>query len=89
MIQKEVTLTNPLGMHTRTSAALVVCANRFVSKIELHARGKVIDVRRILAVMSSGLVCGDVVTLVVSGDDEEAAMQALLTLFSETFQAIG
>ena len=89
MIQKNVTLTNPLGMHTRTSAALVGCANKFVSKIELHTRGKVIDARRILSVMSSGLVCGDEVTLVVIGADEQAAMQALLVLFMETFQAIG
>ena len=51
-----VTVVNDNGFNVRTASLFVLTAEGFKSKIKIQAKGKVIDGKSILMIMSSGLV---------------------------------
>ena len=88
MVFQNVTLTNPLGLHTRTSAALVKCASKFIAHIELRVNDQVVDAKRVLAVLGLGCACGDVLTVSAEGEDEQAALAAMVQTMAHDFSML-
>ena len=87
-IQATTTIENKLGIHTRPSAVLVQTASKFKSKIQIKARGKIIDGKSILMLMSMGLTKGTEVTIIADGSDAKEAVTALISLIDSKFGEI-
>ena len=85
MTQKTITIENKTGIHARPASIFVQTATKFKSKIQLKAKGKTIDAKSILMIMSMGLVKGTEVTIIADGPDEAEAVKALKDLIDSKF----
>ena len=85
MTQKTSTIENKTGIHARPASIFVQTATKFKSKIQLQAKGKTIDAKSILMIMSMGLVKGTEVTIIADGPDEAEAVKALKDLIDSKF----
>ena len=77
----EVTVSDPVGLHARPAGVVVKEAQKLSSDIEVTCRGKTVDLKKLLAVMSLGAKCGDTLTVSISGDDERSDAEKLKKIF--------
>lgn len=85
MIEKEVTIRNRAGLHTRPAAALVKLAAQFKSEFFIYKDGFEINGKSIIGVMTLAAEQGSTLQLKFEGDDEEEAMQTVVGLFERGF----
>ena len=85
VLEVELLLTNPLGLHARPASLFVQTADRFQANIQILGRGRQADATSIMGVLSLGARQGDVITLRVTGADAEAAVAALSELVRADF----
>ena len=85
MTQETLTIENKTGIHARPASIFVQTATNFKSKIQLQAKGKTIDAKSILRIMSRGLVKGTEVTIFAFCPDEADAVNALNDLIDSKF----
>ena len=85
MTEATTTIENKTGIHARPASVLVQKASSFKSKIQLKAKGKTVDAKSILMIMSMGLVKGTEVTICADGPDEADAVAALKGLVDSKF----
>ena len=85
MIQATVTISNKLGLHARASAKLTKLAGSFRSEVFLSRNGRRINAKSIMGVMMLAAGLGSEVEFEVDGDDEQAALTALLALVNDKF----
>lgn len=80
MINKEVEVRCESGLHNRQATYFVQKANEFESGIWLESDNRKMNAKSLLGIMSLGIVTGANITLIASGSDEEAAVNALEAL---------
>ena len=85
MLRQSVEIVNKLGLHARAAAKLVSTASRFESSIELERRGQRVNGKSIMGVMMLAASVGSEVELIIDGPDEEAALEALISLINNRF----
>jgi phosphocarrier protein len=85
MIEREVTITNRSGLHTRPAATLVKAAARFQSEFFIVKDSFVINGKSIIGVMTLAAEQGATLLLRFEGPDEEEAASAILGLFERGF----
>jgi phosphocarrier protein HPr len=85
MIEREVTIRNRAGLHTRPAAALVKTAARFKADFFIRKDTFEINGKSIIGVMTLAAEQGAVLTVRFEGEDEEAAAEAVLALFERGF----
>ncbi len=85
MIRETLTVTNPKGIHARPSALVARAAQEFQSSIRFEFDGETADARDIMQVLSLGVDHGDVLTVIVDGADEAAALERLQEVFAMNF----
>ncbi len=85
MIKVNATIINRLGLHARASAKLAKLAGSFQSEIFVSRRGRRVNAKSIMGVMMLAAGVGSDVELEASGEDEQAAIDALRTLISDKF----
>jgi phosphocarrier protein len=85
MLERDITISNRLGLHARASAKLVQALHGFEASAWIACRGKEVNAKSIMGVMMLAAGPGTAVTLRTEGDDEESAMQAMLDLFERKF----
>jgi len=85
MFEKNVTVVNKLGIHARPAGSIVRVAATFKSKVELVKDGNSADAKSIMSVMMLAAAKGTAVTVRADGEDEEAAVQAVIALFEGKF----
>lgn len=73
MRQIEHIVKDPLGIHARPAGALVKKALGFKCSIDLVKAEQRVSAKKLFAVLGLSVKCGDVIQLVLSGEDEEAA----------------
>ena len=71
------------GIHARPAGVVVAEAKKFISAITIENKGKTVDLKRIIGVMSLCAKCGEEVIIRAEGADEEAAVSALEKVFQE------
>lgn len=76
-------IKDEIGIHARPAGLLVKEAKNFTSKATLRKGDKAADLTKLMAIMSLGVKCGDVITVDVEGEDEAAAAAALEEFFSK------
>lgn len=80
MFSKEVVVRCESGLHNRQATYFVQKANEFDSSVWLESGNRKMNAKSLLGIMSLGIVTGAVVNLSATGDDAEAAVNALETL---------
>ena len=85
MLQKDVEIVNKLGLHARPSAKLTQLTSRFKSQVFMTRNGRRINAKSIMGVMMLAAAKGSVITLETDGEDEAAAMDALVELIASGF----
>jgi phosphocarrier protein len=85
MLERDITITNKLGLHARASAKLVQALHGFESATAIAYRGKEVNAKSIMGVMMLAAGLGAAIRLRADGADEEAAMAAMVDLFERKF----
>lgn len=85
MIERELTIRNRAGLHTRPASTLVKTASQFEAEVYLRRDKYEINGKSVIGVMTLAAEQGASLTLVVDGDDEEEAADAITELFEEGF----
>lgn len=85
MIRKKLTIVNKLGLHARAAAKFVATASHYVSEIEVIRDNKKVNGKSIMGVMMLAASKGTCIELIISGEDEALAMNALETLVENRF----
>ncbi|MFZ1321287.1 MAG: HPr family phosphocarrier protein [Ignavibacteria bacterium] len=85
MLEKEVTILNKAGMHTRPASAIVRIAAKykadfFISKDNYEVNGK-----SIIGVMTLAAEQGSTLILRFEGEDEEQLANEMLEFFEDGF----
>ena len=89
MIERELVVSNRLGLHARATAKLVQLLSGYDVNATLTAKGREINARSIMGVMLLAAGAGTAVTLRVEGADELAAAAAVCALFERRFDEDG
>ena len=77
MVKKDVTVKSVSGLHASPGSNLVELSLTFNSDIKLIHNGNNINAKEILEVMMGNINCGDKLTVLVEGDDEQEALDAV------------
>lgn len=85
MIERAVTIRNPLGLHARPAAQFVRLAASFTAQVTLERDGMSVNGKSIMGVMMLAAECGCELLLRVDGSDAEAAAAALEQLIVDGF----
>ena len=79
------TIEHKLGMHPRPASTFVQTASKFKSKIQLCAKGRKVDAKSILMIISLQLYKGTEVTIVAEGEDAKEAVDTLIKFIDDKF----
>ena len=85
MIQTSITISNRLGLHARASAKLTKIATSFKSDVHMTRNGRRVNAKSIMGVMMLAAGLGAEVEIETEGEDEQAAMDALVRLINDKF----
>lgn len=85
MQQMVLEIKNKEGLRARPAALFVQTASKFTSQILIERGNKKINAKSIMGVLSLGVQYDDAVHLIVNGEDERAAAEALLALVESDF----
>jgi phosphocarrier protein len=81
-----VQVQNKLGLHARAAARFVHLANRYRSRVTVTRNGKTIDGKSILGILLLAASEGTWLELTAEGEDEEATLEALVSLVARGFE---
>lgn len=85
MINQQVVIVNKLGLHARAAAKLVHLSSRFASEITLNKQGQQVSGKSIMGVMMLAASKGTEIALTADGEDEHAAIAAIVDLIESKF----
>ncbi|OPZ59870.1 MAG: Phosphocarrier protein HPr [Deltaproteobacteria bacterium ADurb.Bin510] len=85
MIEQTVTIKNKLGLHARAAAVFSKEAATYSSEIEVCMDQVSVNGKSILELLTLAAAKGSCITIRVSGQDENLAIQALAGLVAEGF----
>jgi phosphocarrier protein HPr len=80
--QREVRITNKLGLHARPAAQFVKCVRSFRSEIWVVKDGKRYSASSLIDVLRANLDCGAMATLEAHGVDADEALEELEQLLA-------
>ena len=85
MLERDLSIIHPQGLNAQASAKLVQALAQFNCQAFLHAKGREVNAKSIMGVMLLAAGPGTSVKVRVDGEDEAAAMAALVALFEKGF----
>ncbi len=90
MLDAQVKVINPLGLHARAAAQLVRLVGKFKSSVKLKRddNNVIADAKSILSVLTLAAAQGTKLKIEVEGADEQKALQAVEKIFSNGFGEI-
>ncbi|MBQ7898007.1 MAG: HPr family phosphocarrier protein [Clostridia bacterium] len=77
-------IKDEIGLHARPAGKLSALAKEWQSEVIIEKGGKEVNASRLMMLMSLGIKNGDEVRVVVTGEDEEEALDAIKRFFEET-----
>ena len=88
MIEKNITIINNAGLHTRPAATIVKIAAKYNSEFYIQKDGININGKSIIGVMTLAAAKGSVLTLTFEGDDEKEMAKDILKYFKKGFDEL-
>jgi len=81
----DIVISNKLGLHARAAAKLTQTAGRFRSEVYIARGSQRVNAKSIMGVMMLAAGLGITVTVDAEGEDADAALEAIRTLFENKF----
>lgn len=81
MVQFTYTIKDDLGIHARPAGLIVKAAVKNPCSITVVKNDKTVDAKKLFALMGLGVKCGDTVTIIFDGEQEEAALNEIREIF--------
>jgi phosphocarrier protein HPr len=88
MISKDYIITASDGIHARPATALIRLAKKFGSEIHLRKGNNSVKLKSMLNILAIGAKGGDIVTVVIEGEDEAIAAEAIDNFFTEELKKL-
>lgn len=85
MIETNITIINKLGLHARAAAKLIGTTSSYSCDIRIDKAGREVDAKSIMAVMMLAASKGTELRITTNGEDEQAAMDAVVALINNRF----
>ncbi|HEY5973026.1 MAG TPA: HPr family phosphocarrier protein [Pseudoxanthomonas sp.] len=85
MLERELTVSNRLGLHARATAKLVQLLSGYRCNATLSAKGREVNAKSIMGVMLLAAGQGTPVMVRIDGEGEAEAMDAVASLFERRF----
>ncbi len=85
MIEKEITIANKAGMHTRPASAIVRMAAKYKADFFISKGGFEVNGKSIIGVMTLAAEQGSTLTLRFEGEDEKELSEEMVKFFAEGF----
>jgi len=85
MPEREAKIVNKLGIHARPAAEIVKTAGKFKSNITIVRDDLEVNAKSIMGVMMLAAECGATIVVRATGDDAEAALDALSAVIANKF----
>jgi phosphocarrier protein HPr len=85
MPEREVRILNKLGIHARPAAEIVKTAGKFNSNIIIVRDDLEVNAKSIMGVMMLAAEFGSTILLRATGDDADAALDALAAVIANKF----
>ncbi|MEG0769991.1 MAG: HPr family phosphocarrier protein [Ruthenibacterium sp.] len=79
------TIQQALGLHARPAGVMVNKLSDTPCSVTVKCGDRSADGKRLLALMRMAVKCGDVVTVEIAGDGEDAVAAQLKVFFAENF----
>ena len=83
MITKDYIILAPQGMHARPATTLIRLAKGFKSAISLKKGDKTVKLNSMLTLLSLTIKGGETITVIIEGEDENEASNAINLFFTE------
>ena len=77
MKQISVTVIDPVGLHARPATVAVKGASKFKSEVKVAYKGRTVNMKSIMGVMSLGIPTQSEITISCDGEDEEVAVKTI------------
>lgn len=78
MKQETVKVIDPVGLHARPATVAVNAANKCKSDVNVAFKGREVNMKSIMGVMSLGIPTQAEIVISATGDDEEAAINEIV-----------
>jgi phosphocarrier protein len=85
MIKTTAIISNKLGLHARASAKLTKLTSSYPCEVFMSRNGRRVNAKSIMGVMMLAAGLGAELEIEIEGDQEQAAMAALLKLINDKF----
>ncbi len=85
MVKKGFIIVNRLGLHARAAAQLVKTANQFCSEVTVAKEDEEVNGKSIMGILMLAAAQGSEITVQVTGDDAELAIEAIGKLIEDGF----
>ncbi|APG26614.1 phosphocarrier protein HPr [Syntrophotalea acetylenivorans] len=85
MVEKGFIIVNRLGLHARAAAQLVKTANQFCSEVVVVKEDEEVNGKSIMGILMLAAAQGSEITVQVTGDDAELAIEAIGKLIEDGF----
>ncbi|CAI9389843.1 MULTISPECIES: phosphocarrier protein HPr [Bacillaceae] len=83
MSEKTFTVIDETGIHARPATLLVSTASKYKSDMQISFKGKSVNLKSIMGVMSLGVPKGGEITISATGEDEVEAVEGVETVLKK------
>ncbi len=83
--RRTVEIVNERGLHARASAKFVKMAAGYDAEVQVSRDGSTVDARSIMGLMMLAAGIGSTIEISATGDEAEAAVEALAELVAARF----
>lgn len=77
MKQISVTVIDPVGLHARPATVAVNAASKFKCEVKVSYKGRTVNMKSIMGVMSLGIPTQSEITVSCEGEDEDVAVKTI------------
>lgn len=77
MVEKQFKVIDETGIHARPATLIVQKASKFNSDVHIEFKGKKINLKSIMGVMSLGIGFGAEIKIIAEGADEQEALKGI------------
>ena len=85
MIEKDIIITNKLGIHARPASLIVRTVLKYNSEVTISKDGVTANAKSIMDVMMLAATQDSLIKLQVTGEDEDEAVKEILSIFEANF----
>ena len=78
MLDVKVVVVDPVGLHARPATVAVNAATKCKCKVSVSFKGRTVDMKSIMGVMSLGIPTQSEITIACDGEDEANALNTII-----------